>query len=198
MSLSSLSDLYSSIYSWTARTDLTAVAPDCVKLAESHIRKRVRTRSQLNSASGSLTGNTAPLPNDFLEVRQFLVDDKVLQYVPEEVYGMLQEFATDAVNYTLDGDSIKVAGGGTSTYRLDYYSQLTALSAGTDTNWLLTNAPDVYLWASLAEAYDYLQDDSRLQKAIARRDGAISELNLGERLSLSAGPMKVRPDGYTP
>ncbi|MGB1223913.1 MAG: phage adaptor protein, partial [Mycobacterium sp.] len=50
----------------------------------------------------------------------------------------------------------------TYTVEMTYYAQLAAMSADTDTNWLLTHFPDAYLYGSLLNAAPYLQDDERL------------------------------------
>lgn len=41
-------------------------------------------------------------------------------------------------------------------------AELAELSAGAPTNWLITDFPDVYLYAVLAEAGNYLRDDDRV------------------------------------
>ena len=41
-------------------------------------------------------------------------------------------------------------------------TRIVPLSAGTDTNWLLTNYPDIYLYGSLIESAPYLRDDQRI------------------------------------
>jgi len=198
MALNTYADLKTSILDWSNKTNLTAMAPDFVRLAESKIRKKLRTRDQLTALPITLTDDLGSLPTDMLEVRSVVVDGNVLSYVPEEVYDQLAEFATDPINYTFSGSQIKVAGGGDSTARLDYYHAYTALSAASDTNWVLTNAPEVYLYGSLVEAFDYLRDGVERDRYMQKFEQTVAELNLTEKVSLSAGPMRVRPDTFTP
>ena len=42
-----------------------------------------------------------------------------------------------------------------------YYQRVPALSDSNTTNWLLTEAPDVYLYGSLVHSAPYLADDAR-------------------------------------
>jgi hypothetical protein len=46
---------------------------------------------------------------------------------------------------------------------LTYYAKPQALDAGNQTNWLLTKAPDVYLYGSLKHSAPWLEDDARIQ-----------------------------------
>lgn len=47
--------------------------------------------------------------------------------------------------------------------RLVYYLKLTPLSADSDTNWLLTSHPDIYIAAAMVELCIILENDDRLQ-----------------------------------
>ena len=52
---------------------------------------------------------------------------------------------------------------GTYTAELVYYAEIPALTDSNTTNWLLTLAPDIYLYGTLMQTAPYLQDDARLQ-----------------------------------
>jgi hypothetical protein len=43
-----------------------------------------------------------------------------------------------------------------------YYAQIPSLSVSNTTNWLLTEAPDVYLYATLIQSAPYLKEDERI------------------------------------
>lgn len=192
MAISNYGQLKTAVLNWSDDTELTAVVGDFVRLAEVKIRRDVRTKDQLTAVSGSLSDGTAALPSGFLEARQLVIDDKVIDYVPEEKWVTLPN-AAESTFFTIDGDSIKVQGGSTDTYRLDYWSEYTAFSADSDSNWLLSNAPDVYLWAALAEAYAYTRDNEGFAQAVQRYGDAVANLNAADKRALFAGPMRVRP-----
>lgn len=61
------------------------------------------------------------------------------------------------------------------------------------TNWLLTFAPDAYLYGTLMEAAPYLRDDDRISVWKAGVDGVIAELNaLSQEATFNAGPLTMR------
>ena len=55
-----------------------------------------------------------------------------------------------------------------------YYCKLTALSDDNADNWILTNAPDLYLFGALSAAEPFLDNDERvtLWKTAVQRGGA--------------------------
>ena len=64
--------------------------------------------------------------------------------------------------YTIVGSNLYLSPVPDSAYtlRMVYQQKVPALSSGT--NWLMTNFPAVYLYASLCAAAPYLKDDNRL------------------------------------
>jgi hypothetical protein len=44
-----------------------------------------------------------------------------------------------------------------------FYKKFDNLSASTTTNWLITNAPDIYLYGSMLEAEPFIMNDERVQ-----------------------------------
>lgn len=56
------------------------------------------------------------------------------------------------------------------------FSDVTTLSVGSPTNWLLTSYPDIYLYGSLLEAAPYIKDDARIPLWKAELDSRISEV----------------------
>ena len=191
MAISTYAQLKTAVLNWADDTELTAVVADFVTLAEQQIRRDVRTREQLTAVTGALTDGAAALPSDFLEARQLVIDDAVVEYVAEDIW-VTQPNASEAIYYTIDSSSIKVQGGSTDSYTLTYYQQYTALSADTDTNWLLTNAAEVYLWGAVAEAHAYKRDPEAETYYRNRYERAVAALNAAEKRGLFAGPMRVR------
>jgi hypothetical protein len=68
-----------------------------------------------------------------------------------------------------------------------YYKKFDPLSAGV--NWLITNAPDVYLYATLLEAAEYIRLDTETKNAWGNSlSGSISTLmsaDVGDRYGSS-------------
>ncbi|MDA0313536.1 MAG: hypothetical protein O3C65_15105 [Proteobacteria bacterium] len=75
-----------------------------------------------------------------------------------------------------------------------YYKAFTALADDADTNWLLANAPDVYLYGAMLEAMPYLRNDARLPVWAELYAGAVDGLNSvekGDRFSGDALQMRT-------
>ena len=68
-------------------------------------------------------------------------------------------------NYCLTGGEIEVYPTPSATFEasLVYYGRIAALSGTNTTNWLLSEAPDVYLYGALVHTAPYLKDDARMQ-----------------------------------
>jgi hypothetical protein len=59
-------------------------------------------------------------------------------------------------------------------------------------NWLITNAPDVYLYATLLEAAPYLNDDARTQVWGALLEQGISALESANKADRFGSVLMVR------
>ena len=66
---------------------------------------------------------------------------------------------------------------GTYASELLYFAKIPALSDSATTNWLLTNAPDAYLYGALIHSAPYLKDDARIQIWAGLYQSAIDNLN---------------------
>lgn len=193
MSFTNYGTLKTAVASWINRTDLTSVIPDFVTLAESSIRRDIRARDQLTDLTATLTSEAYTLPADFLEARtvKATIDNypRTLEYVAEAIYDTQPESA-HPVFFTIAGNTLKVQGG--TEVVVNYWARYDAFYADADTNTLLTNAPDVYLFACLVEAYDYIRDDMARDRYLERYKRAAAEFNANERKGLIAGPVRVR------
>ena len=68
---------------------------------------------------------------------------------------------------------------------------------GNQTNWLLTNYPDAYLYGALLHSAPYLQEDSRIQTWAALYQKAISDINSeSERSKTSASGRRIKIRSY--
>lgn len=156
------------------RTNLTAVIPDFIMLGESRLYHGfrdldvsvpgLRLRSQLAIETVSL----ATLPADFLAVDRLTVPGarapRALTFVPQEEFVALPPTSCPQ-HFTLMNGLIVVEGGTPAVFTLSYYKKFSALVADADTNWLLSNAPNIMLYSALIEAYAHLKDDARVPTA---------------------------------
>lgn len=188
MAISTYSGLKTAVAAWLNRANLTAEIPDFIALGESDIRNDVRVRSMQVLTTGTLTGEALTLPDRFLEAQRLYVSDKKKEYRTPEQYqdARVANGLTDI--FTHIGEQIYVLRGADGdAYSLLYWQSFEALAADEDTNWLLTNAPDVYLWAACRQAAIYLKDDAEIAKMEGLYAASVARINSREKKASASG-----------
>lgn len=169
MALATYSDLQASVIAWINRADLASVIPDFITIAEAHHSRDLRVRKMITTTTLSTVANTRgiSLPTDFLEIENISILDspeRQLSYATVEQLDSVYPNAgqTDEPSlYTVEGDQILFGPTPDGVYSVSllYYAKFPAL-ASNSTNWLLTNHPTAYLYASLMQACIYIKDKS--------------------------------------
>lgn len=168
MAISTYDELVTSIGKWLERDDLTSRIPDFIALAEGQLNRLLRVRQMETRATSTLDAGDEffAVPNDFLEAKSFSLSDGSCKWdldpQPDEVLEAATPTSGKPLKYALVGDSFHVYPTPDRNYptRLVYYARLPALGPNQQTNWLLTKAPDAYLYGALAHAAPYLEDDT--------------------------------------
>ena len=192
--------LKSDIAGWLLRDDLTAAIPSFVRLAEASIRRDLRIRQMLRTYTLTISSQSQALPEDFMEMERIVLDSTVgqLTYLPPSALFNNSAY-TDGGNpcyYTIEGDYLITAPDATGNDALiSYYKAYSALTNDSDTNWLLTNAYDVYLYGALSHASPYIKEDERVNLWNAGYKDAIANLNRAERRSHFAGSPLAQQNG---
>jgi hypothetical protein len=159
---STFSGLKTAIAAWlrpnsAVSADMTTNIPKYVGLAEVMIRRELHLRAldQTNTAL-SVDDGTATVPTGFQAVLS--MRNSASPY--ERITGQSLDYI-EALDPTATGNPIYYCRVGSlfrfwpltdATVRLFYRKGLTPLSADDDTNWVLAQAPDLYLYASLLHA----------------------------------------------
>ena len=170
MALSNYGNLKTTIADWLNRDDLTSVIPDFVSLATAQVNRRVRHWRMVKRATATVSSQFLTLPDDWLEGRNIqLSTDPVtaLQFASIQQLDVFRERYSSTgkpIWFGIHGTYLEFVPVPDSSYTVEmtYYAKLAAMSVDTDTNWLLTNFPDAYLYGSLLNAAPYLGDDERL------------------------------------
>jgi hypothetical protein len=201
MALSSYSELKSTVASYLARNDLTAVIPDFIRLAEERLRRDLRIRQMLVVATADTTGgdSTVGLPTDFLEMRDIHVNlNPVVQLsykAPNAFYSSGKStLSGKPTDYTVLAAEFQLAPIPDAAYTLQmlYYAKPALLSDSNASNVFLANCPDALLYAALGEAEPYLMNDARLQTWAALYDRSITAINTSDQSSEYGGqPMSM-------
>lgn len=184
--------LKSDVADWLLRDDLTTVIPSFVRNAEAAIRRDIRVSNQETSASITVTNGTGSLPDGFIEAYRVTVDSTTywhLNYLtPSYMYSseIYNETGT-AEAYTIEGSNIIIRPQASATVLMGYVKAFDALSDDTDTNWLLTNAYDVYLYGTLVQAAPYIKDDARLPMWQQMYANAVAATNKTSKFGRASG-----------
>lgn len=172
MAITDYSSLQTTVANYLARTDLTAQIPDFIRLAETRMRRELRIRQMMKSATTTTTGGdaTVALPSDFLEVRDLTIQTnpvRVINYVSPSVFSRNTRSTESGypLDYTILATEFKFAPIPDSTYTLEilYYAAPEYLSDTNTSNVFLAVCPDLLLYGALIEAEPYLMNDARLQ-----------------------------------
>tara|TARA_Y100000768_G_scaffold265081_1_gene202395 strand:+ start:668 stop:1285 length:618 start_codon:yes stop_codon:yes gene_type:complete len=170
MAISTYSELKSAIADWLNRDDLTSVIPSFIELAEAELTRNLRHRKMIARADATINSEYTQTPLDWFQTQTLILEtDPVttLEYLTPEALNAKRAASTangKPLFYTMIGTEIQVypVPSGDYTAEMVYYSKIPSLSDSETTNWLLTLAPDIYLYGSLMQSAPYLQDDNRL------------------------------------
>lgn len=213
MALSNYTELQAAIASYLARDDLTSVIPDFVRLAEAKFNRvllhpRMETRDTLTVNTLATDPEFLDLPTDFQTMRMVrlsgITGKPRLQFMSQTQMDDYR-YSTDNVTgqpvyFTIVGDQIELAPTPNEDHDVEilYRADIPAL-ASNSTNWLLTLAPDLYLYGSLLEASPYIQNDERLGVWGSALATVLDQLNVhGFRQSFDSGPSDVTLPGVVP
>jgi hypothetical protein len=169
--IATYAELQTAIADFLNREDLTSVIPTFIRLAEARMDRDLRHWRQEQRSNADLDAQYSALPPDFLQpIRLQILAGPSGEVAPISTAQMLQlrgdraDLVGRPTNYAITGGSIELYPTPDDTYAssLVYYGRTPALSVSNTTNWLLTEAPDAYLYGSLVHAAPYLKDDARL------------------------------------
>lgn len=172
MTITNYATLKTAIADFLNREDLTSVIPTFIRLAESRIDRDLRHWRQEKRSTAALNAQYSEIPADFLEPIRFqITDGPTSELKPISMSQLLQmrgdrsDLAGRPQYYALTAGSFELFPTPDEEYdaSLVYYGRIPALSDSNTTNWLLTEAPDAYLYGALVHSAPYLKDDSRIQ-----------------------------------
>ncbi len=210
MALANYTDLKNAVAEWLARpgdATLTPSVPDFIRLAEARIHRDLRLRSmEIRDPAFAIAAAYTALPNGFLELRNIRLNTN-----PARPLALMAPEQIDTIHagsgvgtprvYAVIGDQLRVAPApsGGMTADIAYWKRFDALSDSQPANWLLTNAPDVYLYATLLEAAAFIGDDERLPLWTGAYDRAVQSLQRSDdRGTWSGSAPVVRTDAGNP
>jgi len=193
MSIASFADLRTQIASWLNRTDLTAAQlGQFVAATEDDIRNDLECRESVQRTSGTLTADGFTAPLGYLSTRTLVIDGELSEYLPPDAYARKSDENSTGNYYTINGDDFSVLNGNGKSVELLYVATIASLVDDADTNWILENASNIYLWGGCKYGSVFLRDMNGATGYAALYDRAMAQLNRKERDAKYSGPMMVR------
>ena len=185
MAISTYSELQTAVANWLDRDDLTDRIPEFIALAEARFNRVLRLRSM----EAKYTANTVAdqrnlaLPTGYIQMRNFQVNTSpltTLSYVTPEIYDRLWGGSTSGTPkfYTILANEVSFGPIPASVQEVEmlFYKKFDNLSSSVATNWLITNAPDIYLYGSMLEAEPFIMNDERVELWAAALERGVSDL----------------------
>lgn len=217
MAINTYATLVSASTEWLARdqdTTLTARIPDFITLCEAKLNRDLyHVKMEKRSYASFNLSNSEPeyvsLPSDFQSMRRIRLSSVTgkprLEYKSQME---LDDYRTRNGNttgqpkyFTIFGDELEFCPTPDSAYTIEmvYRATLSALTSINTSNWLLSFAPDIYLYGTLLEATPYMQQDERIAVWAAGFSSALEALNRSSiSMQFNGQPLVMRSQGTLP
>ena len=207
MAITDYASLQAEVAAYLHRADLTAVIPDFITLAEIEINadlrlKPMETALVLTTAAGT---GTVALPADFAQMRLAYVVSGALitelgYLAPDNLRRLYRQASATGLprRYSIEGANMVLGPVPDSAYAINgiYYTRLPALASGP--NWLVQQAPSVYLYGALKQAAPFLGNDARLALWSQLYDQITAKLTMADQRGQHAGTLAVATDTGNP
>lgn len=203
----SLSDLRSyeglktAIQKWLERSDLIDQIPDFIRLAEARFRREL-VMPDMEKVIAIAPAASVTLPDDFDSIRAIGIPGyPALDQLSLSDFNALP---TQPNGFATTGRPTKfaiVAGAfgfwptpdQPYALKLTYRANLPSLSTGIQTNWLLLQHPDVYLFGALLQAEFYGWNDDRLPLIKGAVDEILSSITVSGTRKRYGGQLAMKP-----
>jgi len=200
MSIASYSDMKALIARRLHRSDLTSYIVDYITMAEARIYREMRLRQMETAFSSAISSGTISLPSGYLDLKHAQLTTAPITRLQrkdaEWIYTAYPTRSADSTPRFIARDATSFIFGPypDSSYTVAgvYFKKLDALSDSNTSNWLITDAPDLLLYASLVEAATDLVQDQRAQLWESKYQQAKREIEKqNDAEDVSGSPMMV-------
>ena len=190
MALTTYAELVASAIDWSNRGDLSARMPDFIRLAEERIWRGLRVSAMIKVATLTVPSgqNYVALPFDWLEFKRVRTTTEArIEYMPVDE---LEDLPLPGSKYAYSIEGGRFIYGtipaANQAFSIRYYGSEPALST-TSTNWLLTAAPSVYLYATLIEVALFVKDVEAAGRWGTLMDKAVGEMEGADAAAVISG-----------
>jgi len=198
MSITDFDTLKAAVADFLNRDDMTAAIANFVQFAEAGFNRNIRHWQMETVTTFTANAQFEDLPADWVEtVRVDVSAGPRLKLVSRAEMQAMRANSEDTTgeptHYALIGGQIELYPTPDGDYTVNhvYMASIPALSDENTTNWLLTAAPDLYVYASLLHAAPYLIEDQRIAVWGTLRDKAMLELQTASNAAKTSVTLRV-------
>lgn len=167
--ITSYATLKTEIAAFLHRSDLTSEIPGFIQLGELRIYRDLRVRQMETALSSAISSGVVALPTGYMELKYAYVSGSPAQKLErkdaEWIYHNYPTRSSDGKPKFIAREASNFIFGPypDSAYTITgvYYKKLTSIVTSEEANWLITDVPDLILFASLCEAAPWLMNDER-------------------------------------
>ncbi|KGH27017.1 phage adaptor protein [Comamonas testosteroni] len=187
--------LRKSVAAWLNRTDLDVVIPDFVRMAEAEFARdpRIKTVMQTTRYADTVLNGQIVLPDDMQELKELRINSAPFYQLT------LEDFRSKLSGsyFTRIGQVAQILGSPTGVpYEILYTQRYAPLVFNEDSNWLLRNNYDVYLWKCCEQGAVWLRDPEGVTGYRAKYEAAVQEmLSANNRYNWGGTPLAVSAPG---
>lgn len=200
MSITTYAELQTAIGDFLNRDDLTSVIPSFIDLAESQMQRDIHHWRREARDTVSASSQYTTLPNDFFRPIRVILQSKyrALDVMSGNEMADARYRRADSTgepcNFAITAGELELLPTPDDTYTVEivYETRIEALSDANTSNWVLTYAPDVYLYGALVHSAPYLDEDSRSSTWAAFYQAAVQALNNEGQSAKFGGSLRIR------
>ncbi len=194
MALTTYTELQDAIASFLDRSDLTSIIPTFIAMAEAQINRDVRHWKMESRALATFDEGFETIPTDWVETVRLATasGNEIKRISSGEMLAIRDSGETgEARVYCFTAGQFEVYPVPDGQAELIYLAKVPSLSGTNADNWLLIDAPDVYLYGSLVHSAGYLKDDNRAGLWGGMYAAAVENLNKQSAAARFSGPLAM-------
>lgn len=183
MALANYAELTTAIGMWEERTFTSTETDQFIRLTEAKADRKLRQdfRRRTSATINTDASGVGTLPTGFVGMTSLVRDVLGSEPLKQVSWDALitrnpYEIGDDAGVYAINGTTIMVAPVTDDDFIAKFSATLTGLSGSETTNWLLTLAPDYYLFGCQAAASAYVKDYQTAMMLQAQADAILEDL----------------------
>ena len=206
MAITTYAELKTAVADFLNRDDLTATIPTFISMAEAGLNRDVRHWRMEQRSTAEIDDQYLTLPTDWLETIRLTMQDTVPYVLNLASRDQIEEYRLRGANvsgkpvyYSHIAGEIELYPTPDATYDIEmlYTQKIEALSDSNTSNWLLAQAPDLYLYAVLLETAIYLRDDDRIAAYAGMYQSKLAALNAeSKKATVSGTGLKLNIRSY--